>query len=472
MRKIGIILSALIITMCGCVPEKTKPNIILIMTDDQGWGQTGYYNHPVLKTPNLDAMAKNGLRLDRFYAGAPVCSPTRASVLTGRTNDRTGVPTHGHALRLQEKTIAQALACAGYATGHFGKWHLNALRGPGAPIFADDRFSPGNFGFEKWVSVTNFFDMSPLMSDNGEFKEFSGSSSEVIVNEALNFIHTSVEREIPFFTVIWDGSPHSPWLASETDRAPFSDLDEQSQHHYGELVAFDRSLGILRKELRDMEIADNTILWFCSDNGGLSKIEPTTVGKLKGFKGSVWEGGLRVPGIIEWPAVIRHRISDYPASTMDIFPTLVDILGLADSVMLSLVDGISIKQLFTQEIQQRETSIPFRFNDRGALIDNNYKLIALSIEDQKFELYNLENDPDESHDISRENPDIFIEMKEEYLTWNATVDSSILGQDYTEGKLVGKHPESHFWMNDPRYEPYLNEWVKRPEYEKRIKMGR
>lgn len=114
-----------------------RPNIILIMTDDQGWGQTGYYNHSILKTPNLDAMATNGLRFDRFYAAAPVCSPTRASVLTGRSNDRTGVPTHGYALRLQEKTLPVALKAAGYRTAHFGKWHLNALRGPGVPVLKE-----------------------------------------------------------------------------------------------------------------------------------------------------------------------------------------------------------------------------------------------------------------------------------------------------------------------------------------------
>ena len=118
------------------------PNIILVMADDQGWGQTGYYNHPLLKTPNLDAMAAAGLRFDRFYAGAPVCSPTRATVMTGRTNDRTGVQNHGFGLRRQERTVAQALRHAGYATGHFGKWHLNGIRGPGVPIFADDDQSP------------------------------------------------------------------------------------------------------------------------------------------------------------------------------------------------------------------------------------------------------------------------------------------------------------------------------------------
>ena len=119
-----------------------RPNVILVMTDDQGWGQTSYNNHPILKTPNLDAMADGGLRFNRFYAAAPVCSPTRASVLTGRTNMRTGVESHGYALRKQEKTLATALRDAGYVTGHFGKWHLNGMRGPGVPILESGHASP------------------------------------------------------------------------------------------------------------------------------------------------------------------------------------------------------------------------------------------------------------------------------------------------------------------------------------------
>ena len=472
LRSIAIALCIAGFTACVSQADKSMPNIILLMTDDQGWGQTGYYNHPVLKTPNLDAMAENGLRLDRFYAGAPVCSPTRATVLTGRGHNRSGVPTHGHALRLQELTIAQALKSAGYATGHFGKWHLNALRGPGVPIFKEDPHGPAAFGFDRWVSVTNFFDVDPLMSDQGEFKEFKGTSSEVIVSEALQFIRTSVDSAQPFFVLIWDGSPHSPWVANDGDSAPFSHLDPESMAHYGELAAFDRSVGTLRETLRELDVAENTLIWYCSDNGGLPRIEPSTTGGLKGFKASVWEGGLRVPSIIEWPAEIEARISDYPASTMDIFPTLADILGLPPSVMLEPVDGISIKALFERDILEREASIPFRFRDQGALIDNRYKLVATSIEELTFELYDLEQDPEESADISMIQADIFNEMKSAFLEWNASVNASILGKDYPEGKVSEDHPEDHFWMDDPRYEPYLDEWVKIPEYEQYILRSR
>ena len=327
------------------------PNIVLVMTDDQGWGQTGYYGHPLLKTPNLDDMANSGLRFDRFYASAPVCSPTRASVLTGRTNDRTGVPTHGRALRLQEKTLAVALKEKGYRTGHFGKWHLNALRGNGVPILDSDTHGPKGFGFDTWLSVTNFFDIDPYMSRNGSFEDFKGDSSDVIMTESLKFMEAAAKEGKPFLALVWDGSPHDPFVASEEDCKPFAHLKENSMHHYGEMAAFDRALGKLRQGLRDLNLAENTIVWFCSDNGGLEEIQPDTVGGLRGYKGEIYEGGIRVPAIIEWPAQIQPRITDYPASTMDIFPTLADLLDLPKDALLEPVDGNSIAPIFTQEIE-------------------------------------------------------------------------------------------------------------------------
>ncbi len=464
MRIIIIFLSVI---SCQNIAEKKKPNIILIMTDDQGWGQTGYYKHPVLDTPNLDQMVKNGLRFDRFYAASPVCSPTRATVLTARTNDRTGVFSWGYALRRQEKTLASALQKVGYSTGHFGKWHLNGLSGPGVPIFKDDSHHPGVFGFDHWLSVSNFFDINPLMSENGSFVDLKGSSSEIIVKKALEFIEEKSNQNLPFFTVIWDGSPHIPFMASEKDRNKFQNLDKRSQLHYGELAAFDRSIGILREQLRKLDLAENTIIWYCSDNGGLTEIYPETVGGLKGSKNTIWEGGLRVPAIIEWPSVIKPRITSYPASTMDIFPTIAEIVGLSEADFIKPIDGISIKSIFDNDIKKRHNKIPFRYKDQGALLDNNFKLIATSIKKNKFELYNLKTDPREKQNLATENTILFEEMRSEFLHWNQSVDSSMSGRDYPERKVL-KNPESHYWNKDNRYEPFFQEWIKRPEYREQI----
>lgn len=447
-----------------------RPNIILVMADDMGWGQTGYYNHPILKTPHLDAMAARGLRFDRFYAGAPVCSPTRASVLTGRTNDRTGVESHGYALRRQERTVAQALRDAGYATGHFGKWHLNGLRGPGVPVLAGDDHNPGEFGFDHWLSVTNFFDRNPIMSRNGEFVEFQGDSSEIIVAQSLEFIGRQAAAKRPFFTVIWYGTPHSPWVAAEEDKSSFADLAADSQNHYGELVAMDRSLGALRRGLKQLKIADDTLVWFCSDNGGLPKISPDTVGGLRGFKGSVYEGGLRVPAVIEWPrGISTPRVTSYPACTMDIFSTLVDVAGLADTVRLQPQDGVSLAPLFQRELARRDTPIGFRHTGRAALIDNNYKLIALNIKQDAYQLYDLDNDPHEDHDIFAAKPEVARRLRSELRRWNESVEASVAGRDYPGGAVWPAEPKPRFWTAVKEYEPYFEAWKKRPEYKSRLK---
>jgi arylsulfatase A-like enzyme len=445
-----------------------RPNIIFVMADDMGWGETGYRGHPVLKTPNLDAMAAAGLRFERFYAGAPVCSPTRATVMTGRTNDRCGVLTHGYALRLQEKTIAQALKAAGYVTGHFGKWHLNGHSGPGVPILGDDPRRPAAFGFDEWLSVSNFFDMNPLLSRAGRIEEFEGDSSEIVVAEAVKFLKQHRDGDQPMFAVIWYGTPHSPFRALPADKAKFSGLDEASANHYGELVALDRSLGTLRKALRELQIADNTLLVFCSDNGGLPGIRPETVGGLRGNKGSVYEGGLRVPGLIEWPGTIQPRITSYPACTLDLFPTVADILGLPADVFIQPVDGLSLKPLLAKELPARSKPVPFRFHAQSALVDNQYKIVTTNFKSQRFELYDLEADPHETTDLGGQQPERFAKMKQQLLAFNASVEANFAGQDYPEGRVAPPDPKSVPWYETPGYQPYLSAWKDRWEYKSAI----
>lgn len=448
-----------------------RPNIVLVMADDQGWGQTGYYGHPNLKTPNLDAMAANGLRMDRFYAAAPVCSPTRASVLTGRTNRRTGVESHGYALRRQETSIATILRDSGYSTGHFGKWHLNGLRGPGVPVLSNDTHHPGVFGFENWLSVTNFFDVNPVMSRNGEFVELKGDSSEVIVREAIEFVRQQVEDDQPFFTVIWYGTPHSPFIPLESDAQTFSDLERRTRNQLGELVAMDRSLGTLREALREMGVADNTLVWFSSDNGGLPKMDPDTVGGLRGHKRSLYEGGIRVPTIIEWPAVIEPRISSYPAVSMDMFATITDIIGESDNKAILPHDGISLQPLFTRDMTIRDQPIPFSCFGDMAVIDNQYKLLRLKGKDQpaRFELYDLATDAGERTDLLESLPGVARRMKSILEDYDHSIQQSISGADYPEKSVNDGEPQPRSWRDDPRYEPYLDQWKDRPEYRSTLK---
>ncbi len=457
----------LALLLAACAPTalraaSDRPNVILVMADDQGWGQTGYYKHPILKTPNLDAMAANGLRFDRFYAAGPVCSPTRASVLTGRTHNRTGVLSHGYALHLQERTIAQALRKAGYATGHFGKWHLNGIRGPGVPVLAADPYHPGRFGFSHWLTVTNFFDRNPIMSRMGRFEEFKGDSSDIIVAEALKFIEQHKKAGKPFLSVIWYGSPHSPWDAGEQDQ--IKGESPLSAHHHGELVAMDRSIGTLRSGLKRMGIDRNTLVWFCSDNGGLKGVGHDSVGGLRGNKGSIWEGGLRVPGILEWPAKVKPRVTSYPASTMDIFPTLVDLLGLPRDSMLRLVDGISLKPLLAGEIGRRSKPIPVRYGGRAALIDNDLKLVTPRVGGGKYLLFDLKADKAESTDLYGSRPRDAKRMRAALEAVVVSIARSRNGADYPEGKVTKEGPHGRFWYAIPGYQPHLKAWASRPEY--------
>lgn len=482
-----LLLVCLMISAAPALADE-RPNIVLVMADDQGWGEAGYMGHPVLKTPHLDAMADNGLRFNRFYAAAPVCSPTRASVLTGRTNLRCGVDTHGYALRLQERTLAAALQAAGYATGHFGKWHLNGLRGPGVPVLASDTHHPGKFGFDHWLSVTNFFDRDPILSRNGAFEEHRGDSSEIVVEQATRFMAEQAKQGKPFLAVIWYGTPHSPFRAAPEDTEPFGDLSNASANHYGELVAMDRSIGALRAGLRQMQEADNTLLWFCSDNGGLPKISPSTTGGLRGFKGSLYEGGLRVPAIIEWPAKApKARVTEHPASTVDIFPTIAEIVGLPADAMLQPQDGMSLAPLLARD-GLRPRPLMFRTFKTSAMVDNQWKLMAFAqparkkagpvtgkrpdVGGRRWELYDLAADPQEQKNVIHVHPQKFAAMKQQLEAWEASVERSIQGLDYPEGRLLPENPQPRFWMTEEAYRPYLDEWRSRPEYASRLKQKR
>jgi arylsulfatase A-like enzyme len=372
-------------------------------------------------------------------------------------------------LRRQEITIATMLGEAGYVTGHFGKWHLNALRGPGVPILKTDDHHPGHFGFDYWLSVTNFFDRDPIMSRMGEFESLKGDSSKIVVSEALQFIGRHAGGDAPTLTVIWFGTPHSPFKAAEEDMASLEHLDEQSRNHYGELVAMDQSLGTLRQGLRKLKIADNTLLWYCSDNGGLPKIQPDTVGGLRGHKGTIYEGGLRVPAVIVWPSGIsRPRITMYPASVLDIVPTLLQIASLDHPDPTRPLDGISLVPLFSSDRKRREKPIPFRHIGRAAWLDNDIKLLTNDLEAGEFELYDLNADPAEAKDLSQQRPRLAEKMRTELMRWNDSVNASFEGKDYPEGKVDPGEPKPRFWTEVEQYQPYFQQWRSRWEYRSRL----
>lgn len=417
-----------------------KPNIILCMTDDQGWGDVSYNELKTIRTPNLDALAAAGMRFNRFYAQQS-CSPTRASVMTGRHPNRMGVFWPGMKLRTQELTLAQAVKQVGYATGHFGKWHLNGVAGPGKVMPDSDPLSPRNVGFDESFSVTNYFETDWTFGRNGVPEKTTGDGSDVIVGEALKFIGTATAKHKPFLAVIWFGSPHSPYKPMPDDLKAAG-----GSAYFAEMLGVDRSLGTLRAGLTNLGIADNTMLWFSSDNGGwIDPAEPAARGTnldLRGRKGDMLEGGIRVPGLIVWPARIKHPVvTDIPAGTVDIFPTIVDILQIKIGHPVPL-DGISLLPLLDGQMKTRPRPLGFWqyrgsqpgiTSDSGpsAWNDNQYKLVKTA--PKHWELYDMTIDRAEKYDLSGEHPDVMKRMKAELENWQLSVIRSFKGEDY-QGK--------------------------------------
>lgn len=468
------VLSCLIVFAVAARAATTEPpNIVLVMADDQGWGDMAYQGDPRVHTPNFDALAREGIRFDRFYAAAPVCSPTRGSVLTGRTPNRFGCFSWGHSLRPQEVTIAEALKPAGYRTGHFGKWHLGSVQ-KASPV------SPGASGFDEWVSSPNFFDLDPVLSDQGRATAFKGDSSDITVDLALKFIRRCADQKQRFLAVVWFGSPHAPFQALESDRARYRDLPENKQNFYGEITGMDRAFGRLRRELRELNLRENTVLWYCSDNGALPEVG--SAGGRRGLKGQIYDGGLLVPALLEWPGLSRApKTITTPCVTSDIFPTVLELAGVTHTEQRPL-DGISLvsllkdgepkrrrpigfwdhnakgrgvpakqwmDELLAAQSRGEEPAVPERlimdagrigppvpldsFAGHSAWVDWPWKLHRIENAKTKavrWELYDLAADPVESRPLPVEDPGPGPALQTELTKWLTSVARSLNGEDY------------------------------------------
>lgn len=450
------------------VKEKA-PNFIIVMTDDQGYGDVGYLGNPHVLTPHLDDLAKSGVRLDRFYT-APVCSPTRASVLTGRYPTRAGVFSWGHALRPQEQTIAKILRNAGYQTGFFGKWHLGSVRAEGTT-------SPGAHGFDTWYAAPNFYENDPWMSKNGEPVQLKGESSDATVSVALEYVERASKDDAPFLVFIWFGAPHLPHDATAELQGLYPDQPEKMKNYLGEISGVDMAVGKLRKRLKELNISEETLVWFSSDNGG--KLPEASNANLRGQKDTLWEGGIRVPALIEWPGKIKNKITTVPTSMVDMLPTLLDLAGLEAGSADHPLDGISLVPLLLKdEPPTRHRPLGFwdyreikghgmksdqilqnyhaALNDRTAetslnegllnppdkeykgldkypysgsfvWIDNEWKLHQKG---DAFELYNLNEDVREETNLVDQFPKRVKSMTKDLRKWQESVIKSIQGKDY------------------------------------------
>ncbi len=457
--------------------SQQSPNIILVMTDDQGWGDVAYNGNEVVKTPNMDNMAGDGIRLDRFYAAAPVCSPTRGSCLTGRHPFRYNISWAGEGhLPHDEMTIPGVLQNAGYATGHFGKWHVGQLSQTmvqnefGVPAEPERYAPPWVHGFDECFSTESmvptynpyYYDggvldtegYRPIMDKPVSYGDTSGirwtghypalywtgpgevvdenlpgDDSEIIMQRTFDFLERHINNNVPAFACVWFHAPHTPVVAGQDMRKLYPGLSFREQHWYGCLSALDLQLGKLRDYLRQKGVANNTILWFCSDNGPSYIHELNSAGPFSGKKGSLFEGGIRVPAIVEWPDQLKGGTSvDAPLCTSDFFPTLLNAAGIRPE-QWPLLDGIDVMPILTGKREQRNAPIGFQSpikdpdQPRGtkdikqlAWSDDRYKLLSLD-DGRNWSLYDLKNDAGEAEDISNDAPQKVNEMYNQLMAW-------------------------------------------------------
>lgn len=334
--------------------DDPRPNIVFVMADDLGYGDTGYQGHPAIQTPVLDEIAATGIRLDRFYTAAPSCSPTRASTLTGRYHNRTGVYSHSKPINPDETTIADALAASGYATGHFGKWHLagqSTERFDAAAMLAPEApFSPAQLGFQhSFSTVNNSRKANPdgFVLNGRAVGTIQGESSHIIIQHALQWMAEQRRARTPLLAYIWFHTPHTPYGSTPEYLAMYAHAGKQ-QAYYAQVTAMDHAIGELRTGLRQLGIAENTVLVFCSDNG------PGNGGSTRGPNGvngqsKTDQAPHLVPGLIEWPGRINRPIAlQTPISTLDLYPTFMDLAGERWYGPERAIDGISFASLFTR----------------------------------------------------------------------------------------------------------------------------
>ncbi len=409
-----------------------RPNVVLVITDDQGYGDLGCHGNPVLRTPHLDTLHGESVRLTNYHV-SPTCAPTRSALLTGRYTNLVG-PWHtiqGRSiLHRDEKTLAASLRAAGYRTGIFGKWHLG------------DNFPsrPQDHGFQEvvihggggvWQTPDHFgndyFDDTYL--HNGKPEKYQGFCTDVFFTNAQRFIGEAAAQGRPFFCYLAPNAPHGPMWAPEEKAAKYAGVKGlREPGFYGMIENIDDNVGRLRQFLKTRGLAENTIFIFTTDNGTSSGAQVFNAG-MRGNKGSAYEGGHRVPFFLHWPkgGLATGKTVDGLAAHIDVLPTLLELTGVARegtkplhgrSMAPLLRGGAWADRTIVTDSQREENLIPWR---QAAVMTERWRLVSPGPggagEPKKLELYEIRKDPGQKNDVAAAHPEVLAKLKAEYEAW-------------------------------------------------------
>lgn len=423
-----------------------RPNVVILLADDLGFRDVGCYDGPV-NTPSIDRLAAEGTRFTDFYSGCAVCSPSRATLMTGRHHIRAGVyswihdPSQRSHLLKREMTIAEILKSEGYATAHVGKWHL------GLPTNQFDKPTPDEHGFEYWFATWN--NASPSHRNprnfirNGEpVGEMQGYSCQLVVDEAIEWLTSKRNADTPFFLNVWFHEPHAPIAAPDAIVQEYGDLDDKAAVYSGTIDNTDLAIGRLLETLARIDQPENTLIIYASDNGSYRN---DRTGILRGQKGLNWEGGIRVPGIFYWPGTIQQgQAITEPAGLVDVLPTVCGLLGIqkpevhldgSDLTPLLIRNGGQFRrhQPMFWHLQKSRPIVAMRDGKYSLVADPAYELSKSNMFQEdwiprikngsytNYRLYDLEADPGQTTDVSSDHPKRLSELKDKLNAINDSI---------------------------------------------------
>lgn len=414
----------LFVLACETPPDSTvPPNVIIVVTDDQGWGDLSQHGNPYLSTPNIDALAKQGVSFDRFFV-QPVCSPTRAEILTGRYSPRGNIystSAGGERLDLDETTLAEVFQANGYATAAFGKWH-NGMQAP---------YHPNSRGFEEYYGFCsghwgNYF--NPMLDHNGKIVKGEGFLVDDLTNRAMDFMTT--HQAAPFLIYLPFNTPHSPMQVPDRWWKKFKDLPIDTTHRNGHKMNLnhtraayamceniDWNVGRLVDQLEALDLLENTIILYLSDNGPNGH---RWNGSMKGIKGAVDEGGVRSPLFVQWKGKIEAGKKVMPiAGAIDLLPTLADLCDIPVATAKPL-DGKSLKPLLLAQNPNWTDRYLFHYwRDKLSVRSQNFRL------DQQAQLFDMRSDPEQTVDVSDQFPEVKAALSAAKTQWSKTVLSEL-----------------------------------------------